>query len=46
MISRLIMKYKLSDARTQGRTLRDRPKTEAWKAVWKLTIRLLETDIE
>jgi hypothetical protein len=29
MISRLIMKYKLSDARTQGRTLRDRPKTEA-----------------
>ena len=46
MVSSLIMKYKLSDARTQGRTWTDRQKTEVWKTVKKLTIRLLETDTE
>jgi hypothetical protein len=44
MVSSLIIKYKLSDARIQGKAWRDPQITEAWKAVRKLTIRLLETE--
>lgn len=44
MVSSLMMKYKLSDARTRGRTWRDRQKSEAWETVRKLEIRPLETD--
>jgi len=44
MVSSLIIKYKLSDARSQGRAWRDPQVTEAWKASRKLTIGLLGTD--
>ena len=46
MVSSLIIKYKLSDAKSQGRAWRDPRITEAWKAIKKLRIRLLETAIE
>jgi hypothetical protein len=45
LVSSLIMKYNLSDARIQGRTWRDSQKTEAWKTVrnerldfWRLAL--------